>query len=108
MDKEMMEKINEMLKARPRRELTEEETESVSGGAPETVNLGGITMSRMEFLEFIQMIHKEIGRDVALDLLLEGIHNLNFYRYSDDHITGLYLTYGATEGFWAMMDRVGF
>lgn len=108
MDKEMMGKIQEMLKARGKRELSPEETEAVVGGAPETFVWCGTTVTRMEFIGYVEDIRRAYGNDVAIDILLDGIRSMNYYHYPDSHIIELFRTYGANEGFWAMMDRVGF
>ena len=41
-------------------------------------------------------------------MLLESVHDLNYYHYPEDDILEIYRTYGAGEGFWDRMDREGF
>ena len=56
----------------------------------------------------VDVFRKASGNNVAHDILLDGIRSMNYYDNPDSDIIALYSQYGSTEGFWAMMDRLGY
>ena len=78
MEKEMMEKVNEILKANGRRELSMDEVENVVGGSFSydratgmcTIN-GGTPVTAREFSNFIYTLASTYDSSVAIDTLAE-------------------------------------
>ena len=77
MDKEMMEKVEEFMKANGRRELNMEEADHVSGGAVNFIN--GNAIEEEDFNNFYYELTKHFGFYVAYDYLCKstGFHWVN-------------------------------
>ena len=72
MDKDMMAKINEALKANDRRELSLDELDKVVGGAGECFNAQDIrTDEELNFYVYVFLgtIEKQCGKDVVADII---------------------------------------
>ena len=78
MDQEMMKKVNEVLKANGRRELSMDEADQVVGGkaipGPEkgTVYLNGILTSEPDFNQVYYDITRCFGYDVAIQFFYQS------------------------------------
>ena len=71
MDKEMMAKVNEVLKANGRRELSLDEMDKVSGGNVGGITVNGIWTSEDEINEMWGQVVNAVGYDVAGDLFCD-------------------------------------
>ena len=74
MDKEMMNKVNEVLKANGRRELSMDEAAQVSGGAGECYSIYDIRTEDDAWYfvyTFVASMEKNFGKDVTYGFLKE-------------------------------------
>ena len=72
MDKEMMAKVNEILKANGRRELSLDELDKVVGGAGECFNARDIRTEEVLYFYvyvFLGTVEKQCGKNVVADII---------------------------------------
>ena len=72
MDKEAMAKVNEILKASGRQELSMDELDQVVGGAGECFNVQDIrTVDDLNYYvyTFIASMEKSFGKDITIDII---------------------------------------
>ena len=82
MDKEMMAKVNEVLKANGRRELSMDEMDKVVGG--ECFRIVDIkTEEDLDYFvyTFIASMEKSFGKDVTTDFLLKQLPSYDMIQY---------------------------
>ena len=97
MDKEMMAKVNEAMKANGMRELSLDEMDKVSGGAkeaPDDFRVCGMT--QLEAGSLLQAIVDYFGIDIAIDFATD-----NWVR-TRDWATYLRASEGCNEGYYAV------
>ena len=97
MDKEMMGKVNELLKANGKRELSLDEMDKVSGGAkeaPDDFRVCGLT--QLEAGRLLQAIVDTFGIDVAVDYATDTWVRTRDWR------TYLEASKGRNEGYYAV------
>ena len=87
MEKEMMEKVNEVLKAHGKRELSMDEMEQVTGGnSANSVTVFGQEMSRDEFDNMMLDTAEQLGYKTAAEMF-EMITNFPAYgTYSGERV----------------------
>ena len=82
MDKEMMAKVNEVLKANDRRELSMDELDKVSGGIIYDIRQCQSLEDINSFVyEFLASAEQSFGRDVVADILKSQIPSYDVKEY---------------------------
>ena len=71
MDKELMDKMNEALKANGKRELSLDDMDKVSGGVDGVTASNGKYFTKKELLEFARDLTQTVGYDVAGKMICE-------------------------------------
>ena len=94
MDKEMMNKVNDVLKAKGMRELSMDEMDKISGGAGECLSAKNIwTGDDLDYYvyTFLASMEKAYGKDYVKDFIKSDAKDLNAAEeYSYAGLAGVY------------------
>lgn len=85
MDKEMMNKVNDVLKAKGMRELSMDEMDKVNGGGDGIIYHIGQCTSEEDInsyvYDFVASIENSFGKDVAADIIKTQIPSYDIEKY---------------------------